>query len=148
VNAVAVFADFVVAGSSDGTINTWDTNRRPPPLERTLSGDEAYGVDKLAVFADGKRVVTAGKDVKIWNMESGEELHVPNLDIFTCSHNPLAIRKHSKFIHPISLIPRQSTLQGWGAAICVPSIDCSIRTPSHNEIRKHSNCIHPTPSCG
>ena len=58
---------------ADRTVKIWDAETGEEL--RTLSGHR-YSVLAVAVFADGKRVVTGGfdKTVKIWDTESGIEL--------------------------------------------------------------------------
>src|SRR4029079_13482964 len=72
VNSVAFSPDGrqIISGSSDGTIRIWDT-----AISRWRHGFKAHdSVHCLAVSPDGLRVISAGDEMKVWDMPTGRVL--------------------------------------------------------------------------
>ena len=62
----------VLTASADGTARIWDADSGKEIA--VLKGHAA--VSMAAFSVDGKRVVTASRDVRIWDAESGKEIAI------------------------------------------------------------------------
>jgi WD40 repeat protein len=91
--AVSPDASFVVSARQNGTLKVWRVSRRPfssglrVKRGRTLRGHTGWVMD-CAVSADGRRIVSGGDELKVWDADTGAELLTVAADVQACAFSP------------------------------------------------------------
>jgi WD40 repeat protein len=74
----------LVAGLGSGIVEAWDMAKRSP--ESTLRGHDRQ-VNGLAVLPDGRTLVSAAQDIRLWDLTSSTNLLIlnPRHELFRCA---------------------------------------------------------------